>query len=956
MVFVGRDAELSALGAAYARVRGGSPATVLLGGEAGVGKTRLISEFAAPLAGEARLLRGDCPQMGENGLVFAPFTAMLRGLLRTLGADGFRRLLPRGEPGELGRLLPLLGRPAGAGDPALTRARLFEEILTLFENLAEERPLVVIVEDVHWSDRSSRELLDLLIGGQQAAAAFLLVVTYRSDQVHRAHPLRPVLAEWDRKPWTTRTELGRLGRGDVVRQLRGLSGGEPAPEVVEDVFRRSEGNPLFVEALSARVGAPLPSSLRDLLITPLDRLPAESRRVAQAAAVGGARVGHALLRAVTGLDDAGLTRALRPPVSENLLLIEEDGYAFRHALIREVLYDDVLPGERELLHVRYAETLEGAPELAPLGRAAYESALHWHAARCRPSRTLAAARRAADEAAASLAHAEQLHMLLRVLELWEQAPDPATSRADVLDEAVRAAIAAGENATAVQLIDTALSATAPTTDTPATDTPATAPPADPPAAGPPADPARTGWLIAHRGELRHLLGVPGDLDDLRAAARLTPHGHPARATVLNLFAHRLLTLPREAEGSAVARAALDAARAAGDARAEVIATVNLTYARARAGDLDAQLPHLVEAQATARRIGDRAALLHACRCEADVLQGAGRYAEAADAARRGLAATRPGLARTAGPTHAGNLAEALIALGRWDEAAEIVEHALRLAPTPSLGAYLMVLTGTIALARGDLGAAQNAAAHAREVFTGGTSYAQDHLLLVRMEVDLRKAQGRTADAARLVAEALRGGHASPRYLWPVIEAGASLAVPGLPEAAATLPVIGPVQETHRLASTAEAGQPDLWPRVADAWTDLHQPYPRALALLRAAEHAAEAGDRTRAAGHLADAAREADHLRAEPLRARIERLARLARIPLDAQGGTGPAGERAFGLTPRERDVLRLLADGRTNRQIAEELFISVKTAGVHVGNILAKLGVRGRVQAATAAHRHRLV
>ncbi|MDX3101144.1 helix-turn-helix transcriptional regulator [Nonomuraea angiospora] len=936
MVFVGRDTELAALGEAYARAREGVSSTVLLGGEAGVGKTRLLAEFAAPLAGQAWLLSGDCPQVGADGLAFAPFTAMLRRLLRELGTERFLRLLPRGEPGELGRLLPLLGRPAGDGDPALTRARLFEEILTLFESLAEERPLVIVAEDVHGSDRSSRELLDFLIRNQQAAAAFLLVVTYRSDHLHRTHPLRPVLAEWDRRAWTTRMELGRLGRDEVVRQLRGLLGGEPAPEVIEDVFRRSEGNPLFVEALSDRAGAPVPASIRDLLITPLDRLPGETRRVVQAAVAGGPRVGHALLRTVTGLDDAGLTDALRPAVSANLLLIEDEAYAFRHSLTQEVLYDDVLPGEREDLHVRYAEALEASPELAPLGRAAYESALHWHAAGHRPARTLAAARRAAAEAAASLAYAEQLHMLLRVLELWDQVPDPAASKAGVLDEAVRAAIAAGENATAVRLVDTALSASALAAE---------------------ADPARAGWLLAHRGELRHLLGVPGDLDDLREAARLTPDGHPVRATVLNLLANRLLTVPLEEEGRVAAREALEAARAAGDAKAEVIATVNLTYARARAGDLDAQLPHLKDAQATARRIGDQGALLHACRCEADVLQGTGRYAEAAEAARQGLAAAmRSGLARTAGPTHAGNLAEALIALGRWDEAAEIVEHALRVTPTPSLRAYLMVLAGTIALARGDFAAAENVVTHAREVFTRGTSYAQDHLLLVRLEVDLRKAQGRGADASRLVEETLGGAGTSPRYLWPVLEAGASLPVPRLPEMAATLPVIGPVQEAHRLACTAETGRPDLWPCVAAAWGELRQPYPRALALLRAAEHAAGTGDRSAASSHLTSASREAGRLRAEPLNARIERLARLARIPLAAQDESGPAEGREFGLTPRERDVLRLLADGRTNRQIAEELFISVKTAGAHVSNILAKLGVRSRVQAATAAHRHELI
>ncbi|WP_312847196.1 response regulator transcription factor [Microbispora sp. KK1-11] len=200
------------------------------------------------------------------------------------------------------------------------------------------------------------------------------------------------------------------------------------------------------------------------------------------------------------------------------------------------------------------------------------------------------------------------------------------------------------------------------------------------------------------------------------------------------------------------------------------------------------------------------------------------------------------------------------------------------------------------------------------------------------------------------------GGSSPRYLWPVIEAGASLAVPGLAATVAALPVIGPVQEAHRLAYTAATGQPGLWARVGAAWRDLRELYPQALALLRAAEHAAETGDRVAASSHLTNASREAGRLRADPLSARIERLARLARTPLAVQGETESAEEREFGLTPRERDVLRLVADGRTDRQIAEELFISVKTAGAHVSNILAKLGVRSRVQAATAAHRHELI
>jgi DNA-binding CsgD family transcriptional regulator/tetratricopeptide (TPR) repeat protein len=368
----------------------------------------------------------------------------------------------------------------------------------------------------------------------------------------------------------------------------------------------------------------------------------------------------------------------------------------------------------------------------------------------------------------------------------------------------------------------------------------------------------------------------------------------------------------------------------------------------------------VAARAMADRIRDHGALMHAYRCEADVLHSAGRYEQAAEAARHGLrTAAGAGLARTSGPNQAGNLAEALIALGRWGEATEVIEHAIDLTPPPSLHAYLLVLRGTIALARGDLDLAQTCTGYAREVFTRGTPYAQDYLLLVHLEVDLRLAQGRRPDAVRLVERALNIDEieTSPRYLWPVIEAGARVGVTGLDETASTLPVIGPVQRAHQLTFTAETRRPDQWDSVAAAWADLHQPYPQALALLRAAEVAAEAGDRAVAHSHLSRAASHADQLSARPLRTRIDRLARLARISLTPTNEPPTEnGPQDFGLTPREREVLNLIADGHTNRQIAEELFISIKTAGNHVSSIIAKLGVTSRLQAATTAHRHRLI
>src|SRR5215468_2698526 len=208
-VFVGRADELAALDAAFARLRDGRPSAVLIGGEAGVGKSRLVSEFAgrARAAGAARVLYGYCLELSAEGLPFAPFTGILRELARELGADGVAALLPGGSARELARLLPELGEPGGHTDPDAARGRMFEQALTLFEQLAESGPLVLVIEDTHWSDRSTRDLLAFLVGNQQFLADVLIVATFRSDELAREHPLRPLLAELDRLGWVTRLDL-----------------------------------------------------------------------------------------------------------------------------------------------------------------------------------------------------------------------------------------------------------------------------------------------------------------------------------------------------------------------------------------------------------------------------------------------------------------------------------------------------------------------------------------------------------------------------------------------------------------------------------------------------------------------------------------------------------------------------------------------------------------------------
>src|SRR5215471_19029042 len=424
---IGRDGPLAALDAALAGAGSGRPSAVLVGGEAGVGKSRLVSAFAErSRAAGARVLTGECLELGAGGLPFAPFTAVLRDLVRDLGADGVTGLLPAGAAREFARLLPEFGEPAGVGDAGEARARLFEQMLILVGQLADRDRVVLVIEDAHWADQSTRDLLLFLIRNQRALEGLLIVVTYRSDELHRTHALRPLLAELDRVGWVSRLELGKLTRPETAELAARIAGHEPDQGVLEAVWRRTEGNPLFVEALLAdgELSAGLPDSLHDLLGASVRRLPEPTQRVVRAASAGRERTGHALLAVVTGLDDAALADALRPAVAANVLLTDADGYAFRHSLIREAVHEELLPGERGQLHGRFAEAIDGDPSLVPPGRAAVELAHHWYEAHDL-SRALVSAWQAAADSGQALAYAEQLVMLSRVLELWEQVPDAA---------------------------------------------------------------------------------------------------------------------------------------------------------------------------------------------------------------------------------------------------------------------------------------------------------------------------------------------------------------------------------------------------------------------------------------------------------------------------------------------------------------------------------------------------
>jgi predicted ATPase len=452
-VLVGRRKELGWLGAALARVRSGSPSALLIGGDAGVGKTRLVAEFGAAAGPAARVLTGRCPELGTVGVPFAPFVAVVRELVR----DRALAELIGSAGHELLRWLPDLGAPAAAGSAREARARLFVEMLSLLEQLARQRPVVLVIEDAHWADESTRDLMSFLIDSQQAMDGVLVIVTYRSDELHRGHPLRSLLTRLGRLGWVQRTELSGLSRRESAELVGCLLGSEPAPSLADGVYRRADGNPLFTEELvccDGPRGAASTAAPGDLMLAAIRRLPEQTQDLLRTASAGGQRTARRLLAAVTGMSAAALDAGLRPALAGGVLIADAESCAFRHALISEAIHQDLLPCEHTAAHLSFAAALEEDPFLVPAGFAAIEQAEHLHHARD-PVRSLTSAWRAAADAGRALAYAEQLAMLTRVLGLWPCVPEAerltGSAHANVLRQAAEVADATGERQLAAAL-------------------------------------------------------------------------------------------------------------------------------------------------------------------------------------------------------------------------------------------------------------------------------------------------------------------------------------------------------------------------------------------------------------------------------------------------------------------------------------------------------------------------
>jgi DNA-binding CsgD family transcriptional regulator/tetratricopeptide (TPR) repeat protein len=998
-VFVGRSGELETLSDALARAAAGEPQALLLGGEAGVGKTRLVEEFATAACRRGAVVAlGGCVEIGADGLPFAPFSTALRALRRELPEE--LAAAAAGQEEELARLLPELGEaPPGRHDEE-GMARLFELTARLLERVAADRTVVVALEDLHWADASTRHLLAYLFRTLRTGRLVVLA-TYRADDIHRRHPLRPLLAELDRLRTVRRIELGRFNRAEVGRQIAGILASEPDPAQVDDIFERSDGNAFFVEELAVaahegcRTG--LTDSLRDLLLVRVEGLPESAQRVARIVAEGGSTVEYRLLAAVAGLAEDDLIEALRAAVGANILLAAPsgDGYRFRHSLVREAVSDDLLPGERSRFNRRFAEALEADPTLVPADERVMRLASYWYHAHD-AAKALPAVLDASVTARRRHAYSEQLRLLERAMELWDTAPedvraalrpvdctevypprgcDPATTPLRYLDLMAEAAVAGrlcGERERALKITKRALRLLEEE-----------------------GDPLRAAWFWVQRSRLVQAQGRGDGWQELATAQDLVRGLPPSEvhAEVLSTVANWAMLHEPGPEACSAAERAVEYARMVGAREIELNARLTVGCLMVDAGDVEAGLRELHEVKERALEEGMTYVAGRAHVNLPSELEAVGRSREAVPILEAGVVLARKFGLLDSEAWMWGNLSDSLYSLGRWDEAAEAAANALRVGHSAKPQGSGALRLANLALVRGDVAGAAAHLATAQTYYGTHDPMPQQALPLARIVIGVAAGEGRLLDVRAELDRVVEAGFppGTQRYGWsvllaaafaeadardlPAAEPGRAAALDrilaGVKKITTGAPVWLAVEKWVRAELLRAQGQdsPDLWAEVVTAFEPLELPHDLARVRHRLAEALLTAGgesERARATELLRLAHAVAEHLGARPLADSTARLAQRARLTLNGTrapaltgSGTGAGNPptdddpaRALGLTGRERDVLRLVSAGRTNRQIAEALFISPKTASVHVSNILAKLGVSGRGEAAAVAHR----
>lgn len=987
---IGRRDELRRLESVMDQTRSGLPGIVIVAGEAGVGKSRLVSELdRSARARGLQTLVGDCVRMSGDVAPFAPVVQALRQLLATLGPASTSELIGP-NPAGLGAFLPDVSAaspaPRATGiSPDTATERLFERFLGLIGRLTARAPCLLVVEDIQWADQSTLDLLAFLSRNLRNEP-LMVVVTLRTDEPDRRPATVQFLAELLRQARVERVDLDRLSRKETIDQLEAILGSQADAGIIDVVYTRSQGNPFFAEELLAAHGASdaLPETLRDVLIARIASLTAAARQLVRVASAAGNRFSESLLARLSRIEDSELQVALREAIDHHVL-VRESGprtelLRFRHALVQELLDSELLSSERIRLHATCATVIEAEPGWRSDAALAAELAYHWNAAN-QPRRALhasIAAGLAAQAAEAETEAGQQFEKALRLLESHPAfADDLPLSRIALLEHA--ASNARGDPTRAIGHIRTAIGL-----------------------ADPIQDPMQAGLLHVALGRYLWFAGDgAGALAACEEAVRLVPAQPPtvARARATAALAQIQMILADFESAVPIAEESVRLAAATNAPAVESHALNTLGTARAYIEAADTGLALLHRALSLARECGSPDDVSRAQGNIVDALVVAGRFD---DAFRFGLES----LNEQHGTTFYAvfvleEVALALYRLGRWNEVMDVLDRAQAYEDRGVGGVARIIRLAQVEVSRGQFDQA-NAhiaalqpfleraadtqwlapAAEARAelaIWRGNPGEALDilratfgqlpptvganvsrigplHALAIRAAADfvntrasgrrLRREVGRSSDLDS--PDATRNEAANH------LRAIRSLRDQIAARAPAHLHLADPYLVLCEAEWTRVDGTPSpaAWSRAAELFATFPIPYSVAYCWYReAAALLASRGDPTRARERLRQAHSSSLELGATPLVSAIEHLAARARITVGP--GVGAARQRgAAGLTAREMEILRLLSEGRTNRQIGETLFITEKTASHHVSNILSKLGVAGRGEAVAAAAR----
>ncbi|MEV6609347.1 AAA family ATPase [Kutzneria sp. NPDC051319] len=926
---VGRRTELAALESALSAAADGRAGAVLLAGDAGVGKSRLLAELTARARADGvTVLTGRCLDVERAGLPYLPF-------VEALGR------LPESSASRL--------------DDAMEQLRLFEAVHTELTELAAGSVVLLALEDLHWADAATRDLLLFLVS-RLNRQRLLVVATYRVDDLHRRHPLRPLLTELGRLSTVDRVELAPFDRADAMTFVSALSDDALADEALRNIATRSQGNAFFCEELIAAYGTAVPTGLSDLLLSRVERLGRDAQRVVRAASGAGGEVEHSVLQAVAELDD--LDEALREAVQHNVLVTAERGYAFRHALLREAVYEDLLPGERFQLHAKYARVVTSPASLA------------YHALQSHDLPTaFKASVQAADMAVELRAPAEALHHVEQALRFFGAVPDPGVSEYSLQRLASRMASAAGDSDRAVAYARSAIGLA----DDPETGAEArhqlvlTLIPLET-ASAEIAAAVSEAWelvqdrppsvtrarIIALRAREWAWYGSAGlDIDELERLAEQA-RDEAMRVGADDVAVDALITLAVYAEWRDRAEEAQELYRAAATRAAEIGAyAVELRARNNLAVNLSMQ-GRVQDVLVVANELVERAVEVGLAWSELAIEARVARMAVRFNMGDRAAAEKLED--HTTAPRWASMRLEAaalyeLAVAGRFEEVDEGAARIMTYSDDANIVGRVRFARAEAAMWRGDLREAVDEslrliASIAEAPRASVTKARRAGAMAVGALADMAEQAWRRGDddAARdAVAEgervhelALTEGEYSLDHQWREDMRN--------PETACMEARMD--AELNRLRDEIDV---ELW-RVAVAAAESFK-YWQASARWRLAEALINDGRREEAIVELQAAHAEAVHMGALPLRDAVETLAKRARIEV---AGVEVDTEDLF--TPRERATLELVASGLTNRQVGERLYISEKTASVHLSRVMAKLGASSRTEAVSLAYERGLL